>query len=160
MYVQGKNTELFTVKMNQGRSKALLTTGAMMFAIGVIILLAGSMMWENVGRSDRQTFMIGIGIVSFICLEMGGGSLMNASVIKAVKLTIYDEGICGTAAEINGFCGLFSKANAFDMKFSEITTVRLEGGGLLIQQNGKDYRFQFGDENNQVCYRLIMEQCG
>ncbi len=160
MYIKGKNKELHVAKMNPQREKALLVTGIIMIILGIILGSVGIVALDKIRySSDKQTFLIGIVVIFLICVEMGGGSLVNSFVLKAVSLTIYDEGICGTSAKINPVCGMLSKTNAFDIKYSEITTVRLENGILLIKKNDEEHNFQFSTAESQMCYQLILERC-
>lgn len=160
MYIKGKNKELHVAKMNSKREKALLVTGITMIILAFIVLCIGLAALDDIGySSDKQTFLIGIVVIFLICVEMGGGSLVNSFVLKAVSLIIYDEGVCGTSAKINPICGMFSKTNVFDIKYSEITTVRLENGILLIKKGDEEHNFQLSMTDSQICYRLMIERC-
>ncbi len=160
MYINGKE-ELYTARMNPARSMTLFILGGIFIVLGIIFALTGFVIGDAIiFSSTRKQIVLLFVILVLLFLEMGGSAIMNGAAFRAVVCTVYNEGICGTSANINSLCGLFTKTKAFDINFSDISLFRLENNVLLIQTRTEEYRFQFRMEDSQKIIKLLTERCG
>lgn len=154
----GSSKELMRVRMNESRSKVLMGCGTVILIIALLVFWFFASNQRQISRQDAEGWFI---LIIVLLAEYGISSILNGVALKEVCLVVYDEGIYGVCANINAFCGFFTKTIPFDVPFSDITSMRCENRTrLLIQTRYKDYSFVFTTYEVQQVMELLEKKIG